>query len=76
VNAADARAVQRAEVEKVIPYEGQLLLTSHFFFNDYDETPVAITTAPGRFRFFTTDAGRQAATKRDARLERLHADQN
>lgn len=68
-------AVQRADVEKMIPYEGRYLLTSHFFFADYDETPVAITVAPSGFRFLMTDAGRQAAAKRAARLERLH-DQN
>ena len=63
----DAAAVQHADVAKLIPYEGRWLLTSHFFFGDYDETPVAMLLGDGCYQFFRTEAGQRAAARRGTR---------
>jgi hypothetical protein len=69
---ATAVAIQQADVEKILmPYLDStgfprlpFLLTSHFFFNDFDETVVAVMDRPGQYYFI--DA---AAEKRyDAKL--------
>ena len=61
----DPGAIQHADVAKLLPYEGTFLLTSHFFFGDYDETPVAIMLMGTRkFQFFDNEDGRRACAKR------------
>jgi hypothetical protein len=66
---SDAREIQLDACDKVISWDGRVFATSHLFFNDGDERPVA-EVRHGALWFFDE----AAMERRDARLAALRRD--
>lgn len=64
----DAATIQRDALDSVIEFDGRVFLSSHFFFEDENETPVA-EVIDGKLAFLSADA----LGKRDVRLAALPA---
>jgi hypothetical protein len=63
-----AKQVEENPTSKMIGFGGHILLTNDFFFNDGDDSPVAVMLHHGAgFVFFD----QTAAQRRDERLARL-----
>lgn len=65
-----ARLIQNADIEKVIFFEDQVLLTSHLFFNDGNDIPVALLHQ-GQAVFFDSEALHKREVQEANRREEL-----